>query len=122
MGVGVVDSLVGVAKDVNASTACLFSSSGFTRPAEARARKEQIACVHLPFAKRFDEFVPATGHGYYSGEYSEDCLCSTPANLAFTYGRITYADRDENSWTICNSLSMDWANVKAIGFVAYIPC
>ena len=72
--VGVVDRLVGTVKDVNASAASIFSSSGFTRSALSRAQKEPIECITLPFASRFDEQFPATGGGEYSGDYIEDCL------------------------------------------------
>jgi hypothetical protein len=118
--IGVVDRLVGAVADVNASAGRLFSSSGFTPLALARALKEPIECIPLPFENRFKEPFPATGGGYYSGDYIEDCRCSVPSDLAFDYGRIIYVDRDENFWPICASLSVDWASSKARRFVAYL--
>lgn len=118
--IGVVDSLIGKVADVNASVGRLFSSSGFTPLALARAEKGPIECVTLPFENRFKEPFPATGGGYYAGEYFEDCRCSVPSDLALDYGRIIYVDRDENLWPICASLSVDWASVKARRFVAYL--
>lgn len=118
--IGVVDRLVGAVADVNASAGRLFSSSGFTPLALARAEKEPIECITLPFASRFREPFPATGGGYYSGDYFEDCRCSVPSDLALDYGRIIYVDRDENSWPIYASVSVDWADVKARRFVAYL--
>jgi hypothetical protein len=119
--IGVVDQLVGVARDVNASTAYLFSSSGFRPNALIRAEKERINCMHLPFARKFEEPLRATGGGYYSGEYFEMCLCSTPTSPAGdTYGRISYFDGRGDFWPVCVSLSVDWTDIKTRRFVAYI--
>ena len=118
--VGVVDRLVGTVKDVNASAASIFSSSGFTRSALSRAQKEPIECITLPFASRFDEQFPATGGGEYSGDYIEDCLCAVPFDMAYDYGRVNYIDREENLWPLCVSICMDWGDKRAHRFVAYI--
>ena len=122
VGMTIVDQLVGVARDVNASAVHILSSSGFSPNALARAQKEKINCVTFPFEKHFEEPIKPTGHGYYSGEYFEVCLCSTPSNPAGdTYGRISYFDADgDDFWPLCASLSVDWVNSKTKSFVAFI--
>jgi hypothetical protein len=118
--VKVVDGLVGILKDVNASAARIFSSSGFTRSALSRAQKEPIECITFPFATQFDEPYPPTGGGYYSGDFVEECLCAVPSDKACDYGRVNYFDRDEDFWPICVAVSVDWGDIRAHRFVAYV--
>ena len=118
--VKVVDGLVGAAKDVDALCARIFSSSGFTRSALDRAKKEPIECITLPYRSQFDEPYPPTGGGYYSGDFVGDCLCAVPSDKAYDYGRVTYCDGEEDFRPICASVSVDWTDVRAHRFIAYI--
>src|SRR6266567_3252745 len=76
VGIEVVDRLVGTMQDVRAAPSRIFSHSGFTPQAERRAQKAGITCTTLSFAKEFQTFFPASGNGYYVGEYIDLCHCS----------------------------------------------
>jgi hypothetical protein len=40
--------------------------------------------------------------------------------MACDYGRVNYIDSDEISWPIYVSVSVDWANIEAHRFIAYL--
>jgi hypothetical protein len=121
VGIEAVDKLVGTTKDVNAAVGHIFSSSGFTPQALKRAQKAGITCSTLPFAAKFETFFPPTGGGYYVGEYIELCLCYTPPiPTGNTWGRISYFDKDDCDWPLCAAISIDWGNIKAHRFIAYL--
>lgn len=120
VGVEIVDRLVGTTKDVGAAAAHIFSSSGFTRQAHLRAEKAGITCATLPFATEFETLCPPCGGGYYSGEYIELCQCAIPLRpTGNTWGRVVYFTEDD-MWPICAALSIDWGDVKARRFIAYL--
>jgi hypothetical protein len=121
VGIGVIDSLVGASQDVDAAAASIYSSSGFSRRAVIRAQKAGIACTTLGLATTFETRFPPAGGGYYSGEYFELCPCagmhSQTDNL---WGRINYLDAEGGADLICTALSIEWGNVKAHRFIAYL--
>jgi hypothetical protein len=118
--VGIVDRLVGATQDVGATTSQIFSSSGFTQMAMFRAEKAGIACTTLPYATKFESPYLATSNGYYAGEYIELCQCAAPIDsTGNTWGRISYFTEYE-AWSLCTALSVEWGDVKAHRFIAYL--
>ncbi len=118
--VGIVDRLAGATQDVGATASQIFSSSGFTRMAMLRAEKAGIICTTLPYATKFASPYPPTGNGYYAGEYIELCQCATPvSSMGNTWGRISYFVENE-AWPLCTALSVEWGDVKAHRFIAYL--
>jgi Restriction endonuclease len=118
--VGIVDTLVGATQDVGATASQIFSSSGFTQMAMLRADKAGITCTTLPYASKFATPYPPTGNGYYAGEYIELCQCATPIDSTGNmWGRISYFTDDE-AWSLCTALSVEWGEVKAHRFIAYL--
>jgi len=121
VGIEAVDRLVGTTKDVNAAVGHIFSSSGFTPQALIRAQRAGIICTTLPFAAKFETFFPPTGGGYYIGDYIDLCLCAAPpSSTGNTWGSISYFDGNDNVWTLCAAISIDWGNIKAHRFIAYL--
>src|SRR5262249_37299098 len=115
------DRLVGATQDVNAAVGHIFSSSGFTPQAVIRAQKAGITYTTLPFATEFETFFPPAGGGDYAGEYFELCLCSARPGLTdYTWGRISYFDDNDDFWPLCAAISIDWGDVKAHRFIAYL--
>jgi hypothetical protein len=99
----------------------IFSSSGFTPQAEARAQKEGIACITLPFTTKFETLFPPAGGGYYVGEYIDLCHSLPPdCPTGHTWGRINYVSENDDMWPLCAAVSVDWRDVKAHRFIAYL--
>ncbi|MFE4628197.1 restriction endonuclease [Streptomyces mirabilis] len=116
--VGVIDSLLGKIDDVGASSGQVFSHSGFTRAARARAAKSGIGCETLAFEDSCDVYPERSGNGYYFGDYVDLCLAST--RDCDSYGRINYADGDGNEWPVCVGHSVDWHNRQMHSFISYV--
>lgn len=120
VGIEIVDRLVGTTQDVNAALGHIFSSSGFTKDARMRATKVGINCEELKFANKFEDPLPPTGAGYYQGDYVELCYCSAPSGAGDLWGRISYVGANDESWYLAAAISIDWGDVKAVRFVAYL--
>ena len=120
--IGVVDRLAGTIQDVNAVGGHIFSSSGFTERAKRRAQKTGINCTPLSYATKFETFLQPSGNGYYLGEYIELCLCATiPYPAGNDWARVSYLSEDEeDSEILSTALSVDWCDVNARRFIAYL--
>jgi len=119
--IGVVDRLAGTIQDVNAESGHIFSSSGFTERAKRRAQKTGINCTQLSYATEFETFLRPSGSGYYLGGYIELCICSTrPYPAGNIWARISYFSEDGDFDTLSAALSVNWCDVTACRFIAYL--
>ncbi|MEU8045671.1 restriction endonuclease [Micromonospora echinofusca] len=118
VGVGAVDALVGAIDDTDAHGGRIFSNSGFTSIARARAEKAGISCIELPYADQVEFFHTSKGGGTYYGDYLDLCWASTKG--CDSVGRINYCDEEGVDLPIVVGSSVDWGNVQMRGFIAYI--
>ncbi|MFD5625588.1 restriction endonuclease [Streptomyces sp. NPDC127072] len=116
--VNVVDSLIGKMDDVGALGGRIFSHSGFSRNATARADKFGIAWEALPFEESTDTYPERSGAGHYAGDYVDLCLASTTD--CDTFGRVSYDDGDGGDAPLCVGHSVDWHNRTMHGFIAHV--
>ncbi|MEU8465770.1 restriction endonuclease [Streptomyces sp. NPDC029003] len=118
IGVGVIDALFGAMDDVGATGGRVYSHSGFSAGACARASKVGIECIEFPFEKNVDVYPEPEGGGYYAGRYMD--LCHAATVDCDTFGSVQYGDDQGHETPICVGNSVDWHNRQMHSFIAYV--
>lgn len=119
VSVGVIDALAGTMHDIGALGGRVFSPSGFTKVALARAEKAGIECVQLPYEEPPELYDVRSGNGHYQGEYLDLCMGSLTVGVD-TFGRVSYEDGNSDGIVLCAGYSIDWGDDSMRRFIAYI--
>ncbi|MFG2776004.1 restriction endonuclease [Streptomyces sp. NPDC048350] len=95
VSVGVIDALAGTRHDIGALGGRVFSPSGFTKIALARAEKAGIECVQLPYKEPPELYAGAStwtfawGRSVWASTLSDVSATRTATAMGSSYARAT---------------------------------